>query len=541
MKPVSTASPPDDAPPSEWAWWTLPALSLAALVAVLVGSDRLPAADGPHMLAQCLRLAQDLHDGQLGEVISRIGTLAAPHPPVGYLPTFLFAVLGFGVEGMVILGDLVWLLLLADGLRRLCRGDHPAVAPLAFFLGMSTGLSWWAADHYGFDLVGAAVVAQVMGWLAASEGLARPWPRRAFGLWLALGFLTKYSVPLLLFVPVVAVCAPALRRRPRAVLEAVGVWALLAIPYYAMNFEAVAAYVGNTLAPPDLPGEYPQEMSFLDRFGSGQLLMATAIKDAFGLPLAAALAAGAVWQRRWLVSSGVVGGILLLGMLNEQQGRYMLPLVFLLAVAGAPRPGPWFRWHLAGLGLLGLIGLRSSLGTYAVAEAADTPSQRDMTHDTQGLLDLRDWPELPSPYQPVSAPLAEWEVDRVLDALEARHEPGDIAVVLLDGPPWQPNAAMYMMAVEERRLGIDLLTLHARLSPNGALVVNDYVGPFPRELVAKQGEAAWTGLRWAYLVASADGSGAAWTWLNHQPHVIVDQWDLPADHRGLLVELLEGP
>lgn len=548
---MSTPSPapgvPDDAPgaastaSSEAApWWLLAGLSVAGLAAVLAGSDRVPAADGPHMLAQCLRLAQVLQEEGLGEVLARVAQLAAPHPPVGYLPPLVFAALGASVPTIVLLSDLVCLALLAHGLVLLCGEEHPRTAPLALFLGLGTGLTWWAADHYGFDLVGAAVVAQALGWLQASEGLSRPWPRRLFGLWLALGFLTKYSVPLILFAPVVGVCAPALLRRPRAVAEAVGAWALLALPYYAVNFEAVSGYVGDTLAPPDLPGEYPQEMSLADRLGDGQVLMLAALRDAFGLPLALVLLLGAVWRRRWLPLGAVVGGVLILGLLNEQQGRYVLPLVFLLAVAGAPWRGRWTGWHLALLLGLGLVGMRASLGTYADAAAASQPSLRPMRHDAE-LLSLGGWPQLATPYRPLHAPLAQWEIPRALDALSERVEPGGLAVLLLDGPPQAPNAAMVMLAAEEAELGLDLLTLHTRLGGRGELLVNDYVGPFPRALRAGPGAPAWQGIRWAFLVVRGDGTGAGWSWLNQQPHQLADQWALPDGHRGLLVELLEGP
>lgn len=537
--PPTPAGAPEDAagaPP----WWLLAGVSAAAMLAVLAGSDRVPAADGPHMLAQCLRLAQLLHEGAVGEVIAKVGTLAAPHPPVGYLPPLVLAALGGSVQTVVLLGDLVCIALLAHGLHLLCCGEHPRTAPLALFLGLGTGLCWWAADHYGFDLVGAAVVAQALGWLAASEGLARPGPRRLFGLWLALGFLTKYSVPLILCAPVILVCAPALLRRPRAVAEAVGLWALVAVPYYAVNHAAVMAYVGDTLVPPDLPGEYPEELSFSERFGQGQRLMLAALEDAFGAPLALALALGAAWRRRWLPLSAVLGGVLLLGTLNEQQGRYVLPMVFLVAVAGAPWPGRWARWHAAVLVGLGLLGMRASLGTYAQASAAEVPAQRWMQHD-RALGELGGWPELATPYQPISAPLARWQVPRAVAALGERVPAGGLGALLLDGPPYQPNSAMYMMVAEEEGRGLDLLTIHARLTGSGELVVNDYVGPFPRELGRDPGAPAWAEVRWAWLVVKADGQGAGWTWLNHQPHVIADQWDLPDGYRGLLVELLEAP
>ena len=40
-----------------------------------------------------------------------------------------------------------------------------------------------------------------------------------------------------------------------------------------------------------------------------------------------------------------------------------------------------------------------------------------MEHDLGGLLALGDWPAVPEVYRPLSAPLAAWEVDRLLAAL----------------------------------------------------------------------------------------------------------------------------
>jgi len=433
--PVQHApSAPDDAVVGR-GLWLLAALGTGLWLAVFAGGDRLPAADGPHMLAQCLRLAHDLRAGELVQSLGRIANLAAPHPPVGYLPTLVLSLLGLPLLAIIALSDLFWLGLIATGLRRLVPGEG---APLALFLGTSTALCWWSADHHGFDLVAAAVSVQALGWLQASDGLRLAGPRRWFGLWLALGFLTKYSVPLICFLPVVWVCLPALWRRPRAVAEAVGLWALIAVPYYAVNLEAVVGYVGNTLSPPDLPGNFPRELSLAERFGTGQLVMAAALKDALGFPLFVAAAAGAVAARRPIPGLAVLGGVVTLGLLNTQQGRFVLPMVFLLVAAGVPRPGTWRRWHVGGLVILGLICLRSTAGTYAEASAEDTPTQRRMEHDLVGLLALGDWPSVPEVYRPVSAPLEAWEVDRLVAALDARTEPGELVALLLDGPPTSP-------------------------------------------------------------------------------------------------------
>ncbi|HNC95519.1 MAG TPA: hypothetical protein PKW90_05310, partial [Myxococcota bacterium] len=93
----------------------LPILALlgALVLALTVGTtDRFPAADGPHMLSQALRLGTMLRGGDVPGVAAAMFQLSAPHPPFAYLPLVGLAALGLPLRAIVGIADLLWLLLL---------------------------------------------------------------------------------------------------------------------------------------------------------------------------------------------------------------------------------------------------------------------------------------------------------------------------------------------------------------------------------------------------------------------------------------------
>ncbi|MFN7146872.1 MAG: hypothetical protein ACK4YP_24065, partial [Myxococcota bacterium] len=343
----------------------IPAAVLALFAWVLGGAERAPAGDGPHMLAQALRLGRWLADGEIGAAWSAFAHLTAPHPPVGYLPLVAAATVSAEPRTVVLVADLVWLVLLLDAVRRLTWPAPWWSGQIAWAMASATGLVWWSADHAGFDLAAAATCAQALGWLRASEGLTRRGATVAFGLWLAAAFLTKYSAPLVLALPVVVGCLPALRRSPGGVALAVAAFAAVAVPYYAENGRMVAEYVRSALAPPSIPGFFPEERTLLQRFGGeGQAMFLAVLKESFGWPGFVLLGVGAVLARRPLPLLGVVSGVVLLGAMNSREPRYALPVLYLFAAAGAPAAGA--AWQLGAVLVAALLpGMRASATLFA--------------------------------------------------------------------------------------------------------------------------------------------------------------------------------
>ena len=524
---------------------TLPILALlgALVLALTIGtSDRFPAADGPHMLSQALRLGTMLRSGELVDVAVAMFQLSAPHPPFAYLPLVGLATLGLPLRAIVAVADLFWMLLLLHGSTLLCREkgqpDLQAGA-LAMLAGLSAGLTWWSADHHGFDLPTAAVVLQSLGWLHASEGLSRRREALGFGFWLGAAFLTKYSVPLVLFLPVVVVCVPALWRQPRNLALAVGTWVIVAGIWMGANHHAVVDYVASALNPPVAPGNFPEQRSLMQRFaGQGQAMFWTVLKDALGWPALALLSLGALGIRRKLPLLALLSGLLFLGAMNSREGRYALPLVFLIAAAGAP-PSRW-GWQPAVMLLAALApGFRGSFLAYKDSDASEVPSRRALEHSLSSLRSLSPWPTPATPFQPVSEHPDPWLCKTVLE--DAQPFLGDHRVLgmLLDTLPEAPTSSVYQLVAEVHEMNLDLLSIHAMVSPQG-LMTNSYRGPLsvvddapppaPGELRREPPT-----VRVIYVVTHPS-SRAGKRWLEETAHRVLKSYPLPDGHSGLLLE-----
>ncbi len=515
----------------------LPSL-ICVLYSVILGtSDRFFAADGPHMLSQALRLGAMVRGGELWGAVAEGFRLSAPHPPFGYIPLVAGAVLGLPLRAVVLLGDLVWLAVLFDGVRRLVSPAPWWSAQLGWLVGASASLTWWSADHHGFDLPAAAVVVAALGWLHQSAGLSDLRAAAGFGFWLAAGFLTKYSVPLVLFLPVMVVCLPALRRNPRGLGVAVVTWAVLAGPWLVANHDAVAAYVSSALSPPSAPGNFPEQRTMIERFaGEGQLHFVTVLKDTLGWPVLAVLAGGALLARRPVPLWGLVSGLIFLGAMNSREGRYAEPLVFLLAAAGAPvRAGGWQQAVM----VLALVipGLRATADAYR-ASAADLPSRRSLEHDPTRLWTLGPWPRPVTAFSPISEHPERWKVAEVLAAGAAARVADTPLGILLDTSPESPPSAVYQLVGEDRGLRLDLLTIHALVGPQG-LASQSYRGPLtgspPADTFSPLRREP-SALDVVYVVTWPGGAGGR-RWLAETPHAILQTWELPEGHQGALIRV----
>lgn len=515
------------------------AVLAAGLFFVLLGTtDRVPAADGPHMLFVARRIGADLLAGHPLQAAGFWLHLAIPHPPAGYLPSILLTPLPlrWAVAG----ASTLCLLLLLDALLRLSRPAPRWTAVAAWLLAAGAGLTWWSADHYGFDLPAAAVTLQALSWLQASDRLRKTRETLLFGLWLGAGFLTKYSVPLLCLLPVVAVCgstvfARPLARAPLRLLVAVAAWAALAAPVLALNGHQILGYVTSALAPPGGPGNYPNPLTLVQRFGgSGQVSVAAAMKEALGYPGLVLAVAAALVARRAVPLLGLVSGFVLLGAMNSREGRYVLPLLFLLAAAAVPRPAPGgWRSHLAtvsGVLLLavGVVGFAGSAWTWATTSQAAAAAHHPFQHVSTTFRTLGGWPRPAGPFQPISEHPVAWRVDEVNEAIRT-HFGGDAPLLLLlDGPADAPGLSTLALLALEDGARPSYLELHAQADRGGVRVLTtlppgqsvDHV-----YVVHARGERP----------DSPVSAGRAW--LAATPHTVVASWDLPQDYVGRLVVL----
>lgn len=520
----------------------LPAAVIALYVAILGSSARAPAADGPYMLAQAMALAGWLRAGDIGPALQEIARLAQPHPPVGYLPLVLLGLLGLPVRGVIAGAAAFWLLVLLDGMVRLCRPAPWWSGQVAWAMASATGMVWWSADHAGFDLPAAATVVQALGWLHASDGLSKRRPAALFGLWLGAAFLTKYSTPMILVLPVVVGAAPALWRQPRNLAVAVAVWGVTAGLFLFFNREGVAAYVASALDPPAIPGNFPERLTTMQRFGGdGQRMFVAVLKESFGWPGLVVLVAGAALARRPLPVLGLVSGIVLLGAMNSREARYALPMVYLLAAAGAPAAGAAWQ-HAAVLFGLTLPNLRASATVFATCGPDCAPPQRTTLRvDPAVLGEWGAWPNPPPAFLPLSEQPVAWKVPEVIQAIFEASPPGEPVRFVLGGASTAPGASTYQLEVVQRGLRMEVISVVARVGANGLEV----------SMHGRVGVAGGGRTRLAYVVdtqASVTGSpvgefgdwsagSASAAWLAANPHRELRTWTLPQGAVGRLVEL----
>lgn len=247
---------------------------------------------------------------------------------------------------------------------------------------------WWAAllsllfpplvagtCYLNLDYPLAAVVVFGLFVLSLTNHFSRAIPTLVFGIWSGVALWVKLTYVLYLVIPCVAALViglartekPRLRRGGRAVaLSLMGAalafliaWALVRFPYS----ELLEAFTTHLSAAFPEQGDGAQQViqPFTARwllaiplmiFNEGSWLL--------GLLLSAGLLLAHTSRGRtplrWLLLSALWGGVLLLTLMGNKMGRYLLPLypaLLLLATMGlgAVIPERWRRAALAGLGV----------------------------------------------------------------------------------------------------------------------------------------------------------------------------------------------
>lgn len=457
--------------------WLHLALALAAVLAwaaLVRHSGRWPSGDGPHVLGASMRLADQLRAGELGLFSRSLGTLLAPHPPGAYAPwTLAYLILGPGRHAHL-LASAALLMLCWDGMRRLGGG---ALSALWF---AAPALLWAQAEAGSVDLIAAAAAVQALSHLCASERLSRPGHAAAWGAWMAVGFLSKYTFPMFLWAPCLLAGAWALReRRLRALGLAVAAFLLLAGPWYATHGRSVAAYIGASAAPDpalvaarDLAAGPWWSLENLSWYPAAAL-------DALGWAGLLALATATLDQRlrgrprdaRPLVLLAVAGAWLLLAHNVQRQDRYLLPaLPLVAAVAGAARRAGW-------LSTVAAVSLGST--TWTFAGTGPFPAVRDFGHQLQGA--GLSWPRPAEAFRPLSQDPVAWKIDASLHSLFAvqGRRDGTVGLILADpasGGPEAPGMGLYLFRAGALGYAWDLATVSL---DSGQPRV--FVGPFTTE------------------------------------------------------------
>ena len=496
-------------------------LPLALWVALVVRSDRWPSGDGPHVLGASMRLANDLRQGAFSDFGQGLLSLLAPHPPGAYLPwTLAYLVAGAG-RWTHLLASAGLLALCWDGVRRLGGGASGALWMAA------PALLWAQAELGGADLVAAAAAVQAVSHLAASDRLQRRRHVIAWGLWMGLGFLSKYTFPMFLWAPCLLAGVWVVRdQRWPALLAAILAFCAVAGLWYGHRFEDVLSYIAASTAPdPFLVAA--RDLAHGPWYAAENLgWYPAAALDAWGWGGAAALCVGLLLHRRRdahpdariLALLAVAGAWLVLAQSVQRQDRYLLPAIPLLAaVVGGARGGRW----LAPLGLATLLG---TTWTYVSTESA--PSNRDFSHALS--MAGRDWPLPAEAYRPVSLDPRPWRVDEALSGLAAAHGRADGTVgLLIDDSRGAPGMGVYLFRACSLGYRWDLATVSVAREAGGRLRSMVFVGPFATE--------DWPSRDFDVLYSAfAPGDEAREAWLEQRGGAPEQVWALPDGNEGRL-------
>jgi hypothetical protein len=499
--------------------------------AVLGETDRVPTGDAPHLLAIADRLGLMFGRGDILDGFESWSSLVTPHPPAGYLVPTVFGLLGAGTATPRLTG-IFGLALCWYGMNLLSRGDHRSRwGPwMGGVLVMSSAMTWTLVEHMAWDVLAAGCVAACVGHLHAADGFRNKGHALAFGAFMGLGFVTKYTFPAFLIVPVLFAVRALIRFRTiGGVLVALMGFAVVAGPWLWSHGDAVLAYVVNSTSAGHSISDSPAQ-AWSARFSPDNLLYyPTVLRDALGWP--GILLVGVAFVRIWVRPAGrwaawaVLGGLAVLSFAGENQARYLFPALPLLGVIVDIGIRPGIVHPMARFGLLCGISalLPSAWGIWSIQQSERVaPPARDQTHAVEGLLSWGEWPWPSTAFRPIENPMKNWRVDDAIVAVaeqtgEGAHQIG----LLLPRDARLPPAATYPWRAGQRMLEWDVATIAAD-GPQGRPMV--FVGPLKPigERIDRRFEVAY----------AVHPRGAPPALLSNIGGTVVWQHDLPSGFQG---------
>jgi len=463
----------------------MPFLVAAGLMGwTLAGAARVPTGDAPHLLAISERLTAMLMEGQTLEYFESWSGLVTPHPPAGFLIPVGWHLLQAG-NAVPWLTALTGLALVWHGMGVLFRGERrnpwgPWLGGLMLF---SMSATWSFVAHMAWDVLAAGCVCACVAHLHASNGLRNKGHALLFGVFMGIGFVTKYTFPAFLVLPVVFAGVAVIRFRSFSGLAvALMAFAAIAGPWLWAHGDAVWAYVVSSASGSHSISDSPAS-SWAARLSPDNFLFyPTVLRDMVGWPglLLMAVATARAWNApagRWALWS-VLGGSLVLVFAGETQARYLFPALPLLAVCLDIGIRPGFGSSMARFGLIcGLCAILPALWGTAVVTLSDAhaPPTRDQTHAVETLGAWGDWPQPAVAFRPVSNPRDEWSIDAALAAIADEVGPGNQQIgMLLPRDVRMPPDATYAWRAAQRGLAWDVASIVTE-GPMGRPMV--FVGP----------------------------------------------------------------
>lgn len=485
--------------------WILAVLSVLVVVGVLARAGRYADGDMGHLIAVEMRVAQLVRSGEVWTALRLWWALITPQPPLGYLPGILsYTILGFhGWIAPLVMG--VSLLLIWDAFWRLWG----ARAWMAWPPLCASPLVWLAVEQHSRDLLAGAALAQTLSWWFASDGLTLRRPAVGFGVWLGIGFMTKYTFPifaafLCLGVGVGLLFKPSLERWRNLGFGVLG-FVAPAGAWYLVRGAAVLQYVGFS------SGEKmsANTANYRDPATLENLLYyPLALRDALSWPGAVLVMASVVVgllhrQHRGLIAVsllGALGGLGVLSSLPEAIDRYAIP-GFILLVGLIPALGPRL-WAAAPVLAVFLPILAYTAGRFVPGAPIVTASYDHPLSTARSPA----WP-FPPTYRPSDLDPSAWRLPEVVAAIrDAQGRPeGTIGILSGRGPTAGPSFATVLIAAAQAGFSYDYATINTHVGPGAPEV---FVGPLF--------DGVWPRSTFTVLVAfrAANGDGGVDRWLS---------------------------
>lgn len=467
-----------------------PVLAITGMVATLAQAGRVPTGDATHLAAMTFEVSSLIRQGDLAGALGTWATRVSPQPPLGYVPGVLASLFIADDWLAVLLTGAFALALVWDALRRLAGGRAPWGPALVV---LASPMVWLYVEQYGWDLLTGAAVLQAVSWLHRSDGLRVPHAALAFGAWMGVGFLTKYTFGMYLWLPCLVVGIGIVRGRDRArwknLGRAVAIFLVLVGPWLAINHAALADYLGRSVGA-GAEAAVQGARSGAGRFSADSLaLYPLALKDALGWPGVAALlfvGIGGVLSRRGagpgrparggaivLPVLAACGGLLVLSSLEQSQDRYALPALLALSTLALPLGRlVWGQEVFVGVFLAQLL---ASIATFRPGAPTGPPR---FDHGLASAAALS-WPGSRT-YTPTHVDLAAWRVDEALTRATTFATGRPLSLLLPDDPRL-PEPGVYLLRA--RVLGLEG-ALDVR-RPRGAAPPRDgWPGPEPGAVYA---------------------------------------------------------
>jgi hypothetical protein len=355
---------------AEWALVGAVFAALVAVAAVWLAVDRRPPEwDHANHLERAVGCAGDLGRADLRAILER----SSFYPPlvlcaaglayrlapsdVAAAQAVVLAFLGLGMAAVYALG------------RRLAGGTEGWVAALVFG---SAPFVVFSSLRFQLDLPLASMVALTVLLLLRTDGFERGGRSWAVGVVLALGLLTKPPFAAYILPPLVFVAARIRSCRALGNLALAGLTAAaLSLPWYGPRLYGFAPDIAARSFRQAAESGHPDPFS-----AAGLLFYPRWFVPQFGLVAALLFAIGlvvALRRGRWLLLATALGPFLLVGLIQNKNLRYTLPLLPFAAVLAGMGFGA-LRGRVRSLALAALVvGAAAQVGATAFAVPPSFP------------------------------------------------------------------------------------------------------------------------------------------------------------------------